>query len=67
MDAYRTDGMEHAVLDVDTESPTGGRGLYESVGFEPTHGSVMSDSTRNDTRCGWPSTPIPGGCDRPTS
>ncbi|NMR19374.1 GNAT family N-acetyltransferase [Cellulomonas fimi] len=41
MDAYRADGLEHAVLDVDTENPTGAHGLYARVGFEPTSGSVM--------------------------
>ena len=41
MDAYRADGMEYAVLDVDTENPTGAYGLYARVGFEPTHGAAM--------------------------
>ena len=33
-------GLERVVLDVDTESPTGALGLYESVGFVPTSRSI---------------------------
>jgi mycothiol synthase len=34
--ASRDAGLEKAVLDVDTENPTGALGLYESQGFRPT-------------------------------
>ena len=34
------DGMEFAMLDVDSESPTGAYGLYESLGFERTRQTV---------------------------
>ena len=33
LEAYRADGLEGAVLDVDAESPTGATALYEQVGF----------------------------------
>lgn len=38
--ALREDGLERAVLDVDSESPTGAVGLYESVGFETVRRSM---------------------------
>lgn len=41
MAAYRDDGMEYATLLVDTANPTGAVGLYERLGFTPTHGHVM--------------------------
>jgi ribosomal protein S18 acetylase RimI-like enzyme len=41
MDAFRSEGLDHAVLDVDTENPTGANGLYARVGFTPDHGSVL--------------------------
>lgn len=33
-------GLERAVLDVDTASPTGANTLYEGLGFHPTHREV---------------------------
>ena len=36
MQAYRDAGLETAVLDVDTENPTGALGVYTRLGFEPT-------------------------------
>lgn len=41
MAAYRASGMEHAVLAVDTENPSGARGMYARLGFEPIHGEVL--------------------------
>ncbi|MFI8633612.1 GNAT family N-acetyltransferase [Microbacterium sp. NPDC077663] len=36
LDAIRAEGLERAVLDVDTDSPTGANRLYDSVGFVAT-------------------------------
>lgn len=36
LEAARTAGLEKAVLDVDTASPTGAHGLYERLGFTAT-------------------------------
>jgi ribosomal protein S18 acetylase RimI-like enzyme len=33
-------GLERAVLDVDSDSPTGALGLYKKVGFEESNRSV---------------------------
>jgi GNAT superfamily N-acetyltransferase len=41
MTAYRADGMEYGCLLVDTANPTGAVGLYERLGYVPTHGYVM--------------------------
>lgn len=41
MTAFRTDGLQYAVLGVDTANPTGAYGLYERLGFERTHGEVL--------------------------
>jgi ribosomal protein S18 acetylase RimI-like enzyme len=41
MRAFAADGMQYAVLDVDTENPTGAYGLYSSLGYEKTVGSRM--------------------------
>ncbi len=38
--AAKEAGLEKAVLDVDTESPTGANSLYGRLGFEPTERSV---------------------------
>ncbi|MEE1738774.1 GNAT family N-acetyltransferase [Streptomyces sp. BE147] len=38
--ALRAEGLDHAVLDVDAESPTGALGLYQSLGFTVTDRSV---------------------------
>ncbi|RYV50336.1 GNAT family N-acetyltransferase [Pengzhenrongella frigida] len=40
MDAFRSEGVAYAVLDVDTENPTGAHGVYSRVGFTPVHRSV---------------------------
>lgn len=37
---YREEGLATAVLDVDSESPTGATGLYEGLGFVPINRSV---------------------------
>ena len=42
MRAYRADGMAYAQLDVDTANPSGAHGLYTSLGYEVTHGSLMA-------------------------
>jgi len=36
LESYRRAGIERAVLDVDTESPTGALGVYTALGFSPT-------------------------------
>jgi ribosomal protein S18 acetylase RimI-like enzyme len=33
--AFRTDGMEYAILGVDSENPTGANRIYERLGFVP--------------------------------
>ncbi|MFE4330502.1 GNAT family N-acetyltransferase [Streptomyces sp. NPDC056831] len=38
--ALRADGLDHAVLDVDAESPTGALGLYQSLDFTVTDRAV---------------------------
>ncbi|GGT77247.1 N-acetyltransferase [Streptomyces atratus] len=38
--ALRADGLNHAVLDVDVENPTGALGLYQGPGFTVTARSV---------------------------
>lgn len=38
--ALRAEGFDHAVLDVDAESPTGALGLYKSLGFTVTDRAV---------------------------
>ncbi|MER6575882.1 GNAT family N-acetyltransferase [Nonomuraea sp. NPDC001023] len=37
----RADGLDHAVLDVDAESPTGTVGLYRSLGFTVTFSASL--------------------------
>lgn len=41
MRAFAADGMQAAVLDVDTANPTGATGLYASLGFTKESGSRM--------------------------
>lgn len=41
MTAFRADGMEYALLDVDTDNPSGAHGLYERLGYEAIGGHVM--------------------------
>jgi mycothiol synthase len=41
MRAFAEAGMEAAVLDVDTENPSGAQGLYASLGYTKEHGSTM--------------------------
>ena len=41
MRAYLADGMEYALLRVDTANPTGAVGLYERLGYEAAHGYVL--------------------------
>ncbi len=43
MERFRLAGMDYATLDVDTENPTGAFGLYERMGFRPTHRSAAWD------------------------
>ncbi len=38
--SYRAEGLELAVLDVDTENPTGALGVYTRLGFAPTSRDV---------------------------
>ena len=40
LEAYRNEGWSHAAIDVDNDNPTGARGLYDALGFEPWRGSV---------------------------
>ena len=40
MRAFQAAGLEYAVLGVDTESPTGALGLYQSLGFVPRVRSI---------------------------
>ncbi len=42
MRSFRADGMEYAELDVDTANPSGAHGLYARLGYEVTHGAVMT-------------------------
>jgi ribosomal protein S18 acetylase RimI-like enzyme len=41
MRAFAEAGMDAAVLDVDTENPSGAQGLYASLGYVKEHGSRM--------------------------
>ena len=41
MRAFADAGMDAAVLDVDTENPSGAHGLYASLGYVKEHGSRM--------------------------
>lgn len=41
MRAFADAGMDAAVLDVDTENPSGAQGLYASLGYTKEHGSTM--------------------------
>ncbi|WP_072313781.1 GNAT family N-acetyltransferase [Agrococcus sp. Marseille-P2731] len=41
MRAFVDSGMDAAVLDVDTENPSGAHGLYASLGYTKEHGSRM--------------------------
>lgn len=41
MRAFAEDGMDAAVLDVDTENPSGAQGIYASLGYTKEHGSTM--------------------------
>ena len=36
LDAYRAEGLQRAVLDVDADNPTGALGVYTRLGFAPT-------------------------------
>jgi ribosomal protein S18 acetylase RimI-like enzyme len=38
--AAKLAGLERAVLDVDSESPTGAQGLYAAAGFTESHRSI---------------------------
>jgi mycothiol synthase len=42
MRAFAADGMQYAELGVDTANPSGAHGLYAWLGYEVTHGSVMT-------------------------
>lgn len=41
MAAFRADGMEYAILGVDTDNPSGAHHLYARLGYEPTHTEIM--------------------------
>lgn len=41
MAAFKADGMEYAMLGVDTANPSGAHGLYERLGYEAVHGQVL--------------------------
>ncbi len=40
---YRTSGHTHAMIDVDSDSPTGAHRLYKSLGFAPHHSTVTGE------------------------
>jgi mycothiol synthase len=40
--AFLDAGLTHSMLGVDTENPTGAFGLYEGLGYEVLHGTVIS-------------------------
>jgi len=40
--AFLGAGMTHSMIGVDTENPTGAFGLYEGLGYEVLHGTVIS-------------------------
>ena len=37
-----TPGLTHSMLGVDSENPTGAYGLYEGLGYEVLHGTVIT-------------------------
>ena len=41
MRAFADAGYSHAVLDVDTDNPTGAARLYRNLGFEPAHRAIV--------------------------
>ncbi|WP_026819606.1 GNAT family N-acetyltransferase [Arthrobacter castelli] len=43
MRRYKADGIDHAGLQVDTENPSGAHGLYEAMGYRPTHRTFTYD------------------------
>lgn len=46
--AFAADGLTHASIGVDADSPTGAARLYRSLGFEPAHRSVTCDLVVDD-------------------
>ncbi|HEY0186028.1 MAG TPA: GNAT family N-acetyltransferase [Cellulomonas sp.] len=42
MRAFAADGMQYAELGVDTANPSGAHGLYAWLGYEVTHGELMT-------------------------
>lgn len=48
MRRYKTDGIDHAGLQVDTENPSGAHGLYEALGYRPTHRTFTYDKVLAD-------------------
>lgn len=42
-DTFRSEGFTHAMLGVDTDSPTGAGGLYRKLGFRSLHRTVTSE------------------------
>jgi ribosomal protein S18 acetylase RimI-like enzyme len=40
--AFLEAGMTHSMLGVDSENPTGAFGVYERLGYQPLHGSIIS-------------------------
>lgn len=40
--AFFEAGMSHSILGVDMENPTGALGVYERLGYEPLHGTIIS-------------------------
>ena len=45
--SYRVQGWTHAAIEVDDDNPTGARGLYGSLGFEPWRGAVTWEKRLN--------------------
>jgi mycothiol synthase len=45
MEAFRQRGYRKAILDVDTENPTGALGLYERHGFRSIHRYILRGKT----------------------
>ncbi len=52
MARYKSAGMDHACLDVDTENPTGAKGLYEKMGYRALRCTLAWDKHLGDGRSG---------------
>lgn len=48
MRRYKSAGIDHAGLQVDTENPSGAHGLYEALGYRPTRRTLTYDKAPAD-------------------